>query len=287
MGEGLDVVIDLQKDRLAAAFTVMLVAVVACQAPIQTPALVEVDQAVVETSVASTMSAAETESTRAVSSSTVTPAPSSSPSSTPTITPTSPPSALLSRDTNCRTGPLRVYDLITTILTGQEVRILGKNPEETYWYIEDASATDGGCWLWGRYAEARGALSAVPVFTPPPTPTPTSIWSGEWVVWVDNSLAQASMELSQSGDSISGTLTGEAAAYSISAVQGEGGQTVSGEFGTSQTGTFPFSFSWMMLDSGVQFVGNFAFESDNISGFPAPFCGARPGDPMPDPCQWP
>jgi uncharacterized protein YgiM (DUF1202 family) len=97
------------------------------------------------------------------------------PSNTPTITLTATPSTPMvsvSTNTNCRTGPGVVYDLLTTLLVGEEAEVVGKyttsNPP--HWIIKKGGIT---CWLWGEYATVVGDTNNLPEMVPPPTPTPS------------------------------------------------------------------------------------------------------------------
>lgn len=102
------------------------------------------------------------------------------PTSTPTFTlePTTPPTftpmphILISGNTNCRTGPGSVYDWLHTYLAGDQALLLGKNADASFWFISDQNGINPDCWLWGKYATPAGDTAFVPVFTPPPTPTP-------------------------------------------------------------------------------------------------------------------
>ncbi len=98
--------------------------------------------------------------------------PSATASLTPTITLTPTPYAQISQNTNCRFGPGSVYDLLHTYLAGQEAILLGKNAAEDFYYTKDGIGTAPDCWLWAKYATPVGDISELPVFTPPPTPTP-------------------------------------------------------------------------------------------------------------------
>jgi hypothetical protein len=101
------------------------------------------------------------------------PTPSISPS--PTITPSPTPEKAMiyiSENTNCRTGPKDVYDLIHTFMAGDMADIIGKNQEETFWYIQDQEGGYLKCWLWGKFATPSGNTADLPVFTAAPTPTP-------------------------------------------------------------------------------------------------------------------
>jgi hypothetical protein len=104
-----------------------------------------------------------------------------SPSLTPSITPsptiTSTPTpeqavAYISQNTNCREGDQEVYGLVHTFLEGDSVNLMGKNNENTYWYVEDQQGGFTECWLWKKFATPEGNTELLPVMYPPPTPTP-------------------------------------------------------------------------------------------------------------------
>jgi hypothetical protein len=78
----------------------------------------------------------------------------------------------ISQNTNCRYGPGSVYDLLHTYLAGDQALLLGKNAGETFWYTSDKDGIKPDCWLWGKFATPVGNTTAVPIFTPPPSPTP-------------------------------------------------------------------------------------------------------------------
>ena len=78
----------------------------------------------------------------------------------------------VSVDTNCRVGPGKVYDRVGYLLIGQLSEIYGRNPNGDYWYIRNLNQNTAYCWLWGEYATVSGNIAALPIFTPPPTPTP-------------------------------------------------------------------------------------------------------------------
>jgi hypothetical protein len=86
--------------------------------------------------------------------------------STPAI-----PQIVVTVATNCRVGPGKIYDRIGALLVGEVAEVYGMNPTGEYWYIRNPDA-DGYCWVWGEYATLVGDLSALPIYTPPPTPTP-------------------------------------------------------------------------------------------------------------------
>ena len=102
---------------------------------------------------------------------TFTPLPTLSPTAVLTSTPTI-PLISVSMDTNCRVGPGKVYDLVGGLLVGETAEIYAKNPGGDYWYIRNPDNLSGFCWLWGQYATIVGSTALLPVYTPPPTPTP-------------------------------------------------------------------------------------------------------------------
>ncbi len=89
-----------------------------------------------------------------------------------TIVPAEAVTLSVSVNTNCRLGPGRAYDLVGGLLVGQVAQVYGKNATHTYWYIRLPSKPDTFCWVTGEYATVTGDVNIVPIFTPPPTPTP-------------------------------------------------------------------------------------------------------------------
>jgi hypothetical protein len=102
------------------------------------------------------------------------------------------PQIWVSVDTNCRVGPGKAYDRVGYLLVGQVSEVYGRNPAGDYWYIRNVNNNTAYCWLWGEYATVTGNVAALPIFTPPPTPTPvpdfTPIYQGLDVCtgwWID------------------------------------------------------------------------------------------------------
>lgn len=90
------------------------------------------------------------------------------------------PQISVSVPTNCRIGPGKVYDRVGALLVGEFTEVVGRNTEGNYWYVRNPDASGGFCWLWGEYATLAGNLQALPVFTPPPTPTPVPAFAAEY-----------------------------------------------------------------------------------------------------------
>ena len=110
---------------------------------------------------------------------TLTPTATLSPTPVFTATPVV-PQISVSVATNCRVGPGKVYDRVGALLVGQVSEVVGRNQVGNYWYIRNPSRSDGFCWLWGEYATVTGNLAALPILTPPPTPTPMPAFVAEY-----------------------------------------------------------------------------------------------------------
>jgi hypothetical protein len=90
---------------------------------------------------------------------------------TPAVTP-SVPQISVSVPTNCRVGPGLVYDRVGGLQVGQVAEVVGRHAARDYWIIRNPNRAGETCWLWGQFATLAGDTSALPVFTPPPVPTP-------------------------------------------------------------------------------------------------------------------
>jgi len=82
------------------------------------------------------------------------------------------PQIMVSVATNCRIGPGKVYDRVGALLIGEVAEVFGKDATGAYWYIRNPDKSPEYCWLWGQYASLAGNLAGLPIYTPPPTPTP-------------------------------------------------------------------------------------------------------------------
>src|SRR5512145_1227036 len=86
----------------------------------------------------------------------------------------------VSKDTNCRVGPGKDYDRVGGLMIGETAEIVGRDPTGRYWYIRNPDQSNGYCWLWTEYATVSGNASVLPVYTPPPTPTPAPNFEVEY-----------------------------------------------------------------------------------------------------------
>ena len=90
----------------------------------------------------------------------------------PTLTPTAQGVWLtVNQNTNCRSGPGSIYELMGTVNQGERVQASARNPWDDYFYVLFPTIYGEKCWLWNRYATIDGDIKILPVFTPQPTPT--------------------------------------------------------------------------------------------------------------------
>ena len=172
------------------AVVVLLGASLACASPVlSTP-----DPNSVGTAIAQTISVALTQtaqpvipitgpgsptSTLTLGLPTATPSQTLSPTPIFTATPLI-PLISVSVPTNCRVGPGKVYDRVGALLVGEVAEVFGRDPTGAYWYIRNPDSGSQFCWLWGEYASLSGNVSALPIFTPPPTPTPAPAFKASY-----------------------------------------------------------------------------------------------------------
>jgi hypothetical protein len=106
--------------------------------------------------------------------------PSLTPTPTFTLTPTV-PMVSVSVETNCRTGPGTAYDSIGVLQVGKTAEVVGRASDGGSWIIRNPANPATNCWLWGQYAAVAGNTGALPIFTPPPTPTPAASFTATYV----------------------------------------------------------------------------------------------------------
>lgn len=102
-----------------------------------------------------------------------TPQPSDTPQPTFTFT-LAVPMVSVSVETNCRSGPGTVYEVISVLLVGQSAEVVGRSPSGDNWIIRPPATPAVTCWLWGQYATVVGNTTGLPIINPPPTPTPAA-----------------------------------------------------------------------------------------------------------------
>jgi hypothetical protein len=86
----------------------------------------------------------------------------------------------VSVDSNCRSGPGRVYPYQAGFFVGDQATVYGVDPSGAWLYIDHPDAPEGFCWIWGFYAIPSGDTDPLPIFTPGPTPDLTPDFSAEY-----------------------------------------------------------------------------------------------------------
>ena len=87
-----------------------------------------------------------------------------------TLTP-EPPIAEVLRETNCRVGPAGNYDLVATYQAGQMLNVVAKDLGAGYWFVGHPEKPEEQCYLLAQNITINGDTSALPKFTPRPSPT--------------------------------------------------------------------------------------------------------------------
>lgn len=163
--------------------SVLVLAILACNLPVSTGPTP--DPGAAFTSAAQTVAAAVNQTLGPAQplSASSTPLPGETFTPLPTLTATLSPTPIFTAtnsvllisvtvDTNCRVGPGKIYDYLGGLYVGQTAEVYGRNSASNYWYIRLPENPNIFCWVTGQYATVVGNASALPVFTPPPTPTP-------------------------------------------------------------------------------------------------------------------
>jgi hypothetical protein len=94
------------------------------------------------------------------------------PTAEPTATFVS-PQFTLTINANCRAGPDKRYDVVTSALAGQTFPIVGKNGDGSWFFVQLMESVR--CWFAGSVGTAKGDLSALKIFYGPPLPTDTPV----------------------------------------------------------------------------------------------------------------
>jgi hypothetical protein len=75
------------------------------------------------------------------------------------------------REANCRVGPAGNYELVATYQVGQKLEIVAKDLGAGYWFVRNPEKSEEQCYLLAQNITISGDTSALPKFTPQPSPT--------------------------------------------------------------------------------------------------------------------
>jgi len=99
---------------------------------------------------------------------------------TATITPTVGPSesatpdvvlGQVNKQTNCRTGPGAIYDLVATYSAKTNLQIVAQDLGGGYIFVQNPANPTEACWIPAGNITTTADLSALPAYTPLPSPT--------------------------------------------------------------------------------------------------------------------
>lgn len=95
----------------------------------------------------------------------------------PTATPDNTVSITFVQNMNVRSGPGTNYAVVGAGTAGVTVKVIGRNPDNSWLQIEFPDAADGVGWIYTELVDVKGAPEAVEVAQapPPPPPTPTPV----------------------------------------------------------------------------------------------------------------
>jgi hypothetical protein len=93
-----------------------------------------------------------------------------------TVTPTVQSLPTLTKDVLCWKGPGSLYEVISSVIKGTQVTLLGRGMEGDWWVIDSPRYPGVACWLPGDALDVDPALvlADLLLFKAPPIPTPTA-----------------------------------------------------------------------------------------------------------------
>jgi len=99
--------------------------------------------------------------------STLTPIPTETPLPTPTSTPDAPIAQAKELGANCRYGPGKEWEAVSSLPAGTVVEIKGRTIDTKWWYVVDPLHTDDFCWVAYDVVDTAGNLNIIPIVEPP------------------------------------------------------------------------------------------------------------------------
>lgn len=160
--------------QLFCFLTIMGFVLSACNLPVSSPIAQHPSGTAVPTSStptsAATIEPTVTPTSQATETPTVIATETTVPEPSATVTPEAPKAEVV-RETNCRVGPAGNYDLVATYQVGQLLEVVAKDLGAGYWFVKNPDKPDEQCYLLAQNITIRGDISALPKFTPRPSPT--------------------------------------------------------------------------------------------------------------------
>ncbi len=81
------------------------------------------------------------------------------------------PMAEVVRESNCRIGPGAMYKLVAKYQVGQKLEVTAKDLGSSYLFVQNPQKPEEQCYLLAQNITVTGETTALPRFTPPPSPT--------------------------------------------------------------------------------------------------------------------
>lgn len=95
--------------------------------------------------------------------STLTPVSTETPLPTPTSTPGVPVAWPKDQGVNCRYGPGKEWEVVSTLLSDTITEIKGRTINTSWWYVSDPLNLDGFCWVAYDVVDTAGNLNIIPI----------------------------------------------------------------------------------------------------------------------------
>lgn len=156
----------------------LLILTQACVSVAPQEAIAPLDAGALDTAIAETMAAAQTQTAQAWV--TDTPTFTAAPTNTLTASPfptftlvVAAPLVWVTKSTHCRAGPGEAYKSLGALKAGEAAQAVGRSKDAKYWIIRNPARPSQLCWLSGKYASVSGIAGILPIFTAPPKPTAT------------------------------------------------------------------------------------------------------------------
>jgi hypothetical protein len=83
---------------------------------------------------------------------------------------TSLPTIIALIDTNCRSGPGKIFPRLGYLLAGEESTVYARTETSTWYYIANLDKPGEFCWVWSESTAINGDTAGLPVVTAIPTP---------------------------------------------------------------------------------------------------------------------
>ena len=99
--------------------------------------------------------------------STLTPSPTETPLPSPTSTPDTPVAWPKDLGVNCRYGPGKGWEVVSSLPAGTRTEIKGRSVDAFWWYVSDPMNLDGFCWVSKDVVDVAGNLNFISVAEPP------------------------------------------------------------------------------------------------------------------------